>query len=190
MQIDRIYYPVETPGYGKRLGIWTIGCPHNCNNCSNPELQNINTDKDIVIDDLAKIIWRFKDKIDGVTITGGDPFYQYAALLDLLKTISNIGIIDVLVYTGYTLNEIKKLNWVEALEYIGVLVDGKYETKLDNGIGIIGSQNQEVYILKAQLKEKYADFKFKERKSQIVNYNGELWSIGIPKKKEKNKFGI
>lgn len=180
MYIDRIYYPVETLGYGKRLGVWTIGCPHHCKNCSNPELQDINSNKSIKVNDVIKIIQQFKYKIDGITITGGDPFYQYNDLLDLLIKINSIELFDVLVYTGYTMEEIIKLNYTEALKYIGVLIDGRYEVEFDNGVGMAGSQNQKVYILKDELSIRYANFKQEKRKSQLVNYNGELWSIGIP----------
>ena len=186
MYIDRIYYPVKTLGYGKRLGIWTLGCPHHCDYCSNPELQGIITDKDIDLTDIFKIIVQLKDKIDGITITGGDPFFQYKDLLDLLKMIDKLGIEDVLVYTGYTMKELMKTYRTEALKYLGAIVDGKYDRNYDNGLGIMGSQNQKLYVLKEKLKPRYSDFTTKPRVSEIVNYDGELWSIGIPKIKNRH----
>lgn len=59
MQIDRILFPVTTLGPGNRLGIWTIGCPHRCFNCSNPELWNDDAEKDISLSELVSV---FKDK--------------------------------------------------------------------------------------------------------------------------------
>ncbi len=46
MQIDRVLFPITTLGPGNRIGIWTIGCPHKCYNCSNPELWDANVNKD------------------------------------------------------------------------------------------------------------------------------------------------
>lgn len=38
MYVARILYPVMVLGPGKRIGIWFVGCRHQCKGCSNPEL--------------------------------------------------------------------------------------------------------------------------------------------------------
>ena len=47
MEIDRILYPVESLGPGKRVVVWTIGCSKHCKNCSNKELWEKNNKKDV-----------------------------------------------------------------------------------------------------------------------------------------------
>ncbi len=181
IQIDRLFYPVKTLGYGKRLGIWTIGCPRQCKNCSNPELQTTQPDKTVSVEFIIERIEQFRDKIDGITITGGDPFYQPEPLKELLAKIRFLGIEDILVYTGYTFEEIQK-NYVlnQLLPYIGVLIDGPYIDELNDNMSIRGSSNQNIYILKDSLSERYRNVDNWERESQLVLSDNRLYAIGIP----------
>lgn len=182
IQIDRLYYPVKTLGYGNRLGIWTVGCPRHCKNCSNPELQSIQPDKEIVINIILKQIENLQSKIDGITITGGDPFFQAGPLGELLVGIFSLGIEDVLVYTGYTFEELKCNDiFNQLLPYIGVLIDAPYKDELNDNMSIRGSANQNIYILKNSLIERYHDVAQWERKSQLVVSDDRLYAIGIPR---------
>lgn len=183
MQIDRMYYPVRTLGYGTRFGIWTIGCPRRCPNCSNPELQNPNSKKCIEVSSILSLISQYKEKIDGVTITGGDPFMQVDALGELLLGIDALGIEDTLVYTGYTLDEIKSdFRMDRVLTHIGVLVDGPYIDALNDNKSIRGSSNQHIIVLRESLIDRYRDVDNWNRKSQTIYTDNSLYSIGIPHK--------
>lgn len=181
MQIERMYYPVRTLGYGTRFGIWTIGCPRCCPNCSNPELQKPNPDKCIEVSSILSLINQYKEKIDGVTITGGDPLLQAEALRELLLGIEEVGIQDTLVYTGYTLDEIQsdyKMNKI--LDYIGVLIDGPYIDALNDNKSIRGSTNQHIIVLRKSLSDRYRNVDEWHRKSQTIYTDNSLYSIGIP----------
>ena len=81
MKIGRIYFPVRTLGYGDRVGIWTTGCLLNCTNCISPELQNINAGVELTVDYILDIILNTDKIVDGVTISGGEPFLQKQELL-------------------------------------------------------------------------------------------------------------
>lgn len=182
IQIDRIFYPVKTLGYGERLGIWTIGCPRRCKNCSNPELQTAQPDKTVSVEFIVEKIEQFRDKIDGITITGGDPFYQPEPIKELLVEIHSLGIEDILVYTGYTFEEIQKNPMLhQLLPYIGVLIDGPYEDALNDNIGIRGSSNQKIYILKNSLLKRYKTVNRWKRESQLIVSDNRLYAIGIPR---------
>ena len=78
MFIARVLYPVKVLGIGNRVGIWTSICNHKCEGCSNPELWVANESQKVSIDELLQTIKQIDEfkKIDGFTITGGDPFYQ------------------------------------------------------------------------------------------------------------------
>lgn len=185
MQIDRLYYPVKTLGYGARFGIWTIGCPRRCPNCSNPELQVPNPDKHIEVSSILSLISQYKEKIDGVTVTGGDPFMQVDALGELLLGIEALGIEDTLVYTGYTLDEIKSDSRMDrVLTHIGVLVDGPYIDALNDNKSIRGSSNQHILVLRESLTDRYRDVHSWSRKSQTIYTANSLYSIGIPHKED------
>ena len=180
MYIDRIIYPVKTLGPGNRLTIWTIGCPHHCMNCSNPELWDKDTQKDISVSDVAEIIKKKRD-IDGITITGGDPFYQSAELLELVKEIRFAGIDDILIYTGYLYEHLMEDETSkEILRNIAALVDGPYISELNDNIGLRGSSNQRLFVFNKNYEEKYKYFESAKRQRQNFNYNGYVISVGIP----------
>jgi anaerobic ribonucleoside-triphosphate reductase activating protein len=181
MQIDRILFPVTTLGPGNRLGIWTIGCPHRCFNCSNPELWNDDAEKDISLSELVSVFKDKKSTTDGVTITGGEPFYQVEELFLLLGILRQLEYSDILVYTGYKYEFIKE-TFAHVLEQIDVLVDGLYDDSLNNDVGQKGSANQRCIILNSELIDKYNDFDTKKRSRQNFVANGKIISVGIPTK--------
>lgn len=180
-----MYYPVKTLGYGTRFGIWTIGCPRCCPKCSNPELQEPDPKKCIEVPSILSLIDQYKEKIDGVTITGGDPLMQADALLELLLGIEELGIEDTLVYTGYTIDEVKSdFQMYRILAHIGVLVDGPYIDALNDNKGIRGSSNQHVIVLRHSLNDRYRDVDNWDRLSQTIYTDNSLYSIGIPHKED------
>jgi len=188
MQIDRILYPILTLGPGERLVIWTIGCSKHCYKCANPELWYNNPDKDMNVSELTSIIKQAVNNrtIDGVTITGGDPFEQIKelnSLLPLLKEITD----DVLVYTGYTIDEAKSIiprpEWETMAMYTSVLIDGVYRDELnDNNCALRGSTNQNIIFFDKTKKELYSKYMNQGRKVQNVFYNEKMISVGIHNK--------
>lgn len=185
MLIDRIIYPIKTLGPGERLVIWTVGCSKHCKNCANPELWFFDKTKDISIDDLCELITQSTQgkKFDGVTITGGDPFEQLQELLNLLRNLKRLTD-DIIVYTGYIYDEIKKncsneeLN--EIKETVTLLIDGQYIDELnDNQCVLRGSTNQNLIFFNGKHKETYDLYLSEERKIQNVFYDNKLISVGI-----------
>lgn len=109
MYVARILYPVKVLGPGSRVGIWFCGCPRRCEGCSNPELWEFQDRYKISLKTLLTLIEKIseKNKIDGFTITGGDPIFQAEDLLKLLDQIKKISD-DIIIYTGYMKNEVPK----------------------------------------------------------------------------------
>ena len=182
MQIDRMYFPVTTLGYGRRLGIWTIGCPRRCEGCSNPELQATDPTRNVSVGDVIALAKRYIGEADGVTITGGEPFFQPEELYGLLSGLREIGYSDILIYTGFAIEELYERGGVysDTLALAGVVIDGEYIPSLDDGKGIRGSSNQRIHILNPALAERYADADYCKRESVIVNSGGHIMTIGIP----------
>ena len=195
MNIARILYPVESLGPGKRIGIWTCGCNHKCSNCSNPELWEFRREYEHPIKKIISII---KDiiinqgyEIDGITISGGDPFFQVNELNSLLRELKPISD-DILVYTGYTLEELHTMNndkIEENLRLIDVLIDGRYIEALNHCEVLRGSVNQNIYIFNKSLQERYRNYCHKPGMIQNFITNDGFVSVGIHKpgfKKEIN----
>ncbi|MCL2567006.1 MAG: anaerobic ribonucleoside-triphosphate reductase activating protein [Alphaproteobacteria bacterium] len=136
-------------GEGLRYVIFFQGCPHHCVGCHNMETWNINGGVDSSVENEINLIAKYVGHIDGITISGGDPFFQYSVLLELVKSIKEIYSLNIWVYTGYTIEEIHKLGMIEVLDYINVLVDGKFILELKSPkLPFIGSSNQRVIRIK------------------------------------------
>ena len=187
MLVKHIFYPVSCLGPGKRAGIWTVGCCHRCAGCVSQNLwdfdESAQVDVASVIEKIAE--YKARDADLGITISGGDPFLQ-EDLPELLQQINELGIEDVLVYTGFTLEEL--LNKFDAFEeryakYIGVLIDGRYVEELNDNKPLRGSSNQRVVFFKQSLIARYKGSLAGDRKFQFeITEEGKLNVYGIPPK--------
>jgi len=180
MYIARLLYPIKVLGPGNRIGIWFCGCPRRCQGCSNPELwtfqEHYKTTLTTIIEMIKNII--AKNKVDGFTITGGDPFYQPQALSALLNELHFISD-DILVYTGYQKEELLP----EQLKNIAVLIDGQYIESRNNNVTLRGSDNQRIFILNEKFRTIYEHY-IKTTKNQVQNFmvNDKYVSVGIHKR--------
>lgn len=180
MYIARILYPVKVLGPGNRAAIWMSGCIHRCNGCSNPELWEQKAAQNISLEGIKKILKPVVDKcrVDGFTLTGGDPFFQPEALKELLpylRTISN----DILVYTGYEYEELAE-KYEDVLRHVSVLIDGKYIQAENRGSVLKGSDNQRIIYLDEWMEERYENYMVGKR-SLIQNFTTAdgIISVGI-----------
>lgn len=143
---------VDGPGY--RLAVFVQGCPHGCPGCHNPKTHDFAGgylgDTDEIIAQLGK-----NPLVRGVTLTGGEPMMQSAALAQIALKAKEKGL-NVWCYTGYTLEMLQRENNPERmrlLEYVDVLVDGPYiahERSLD--LLYRGSRNQRLIDMNATRK--------------------------------------
>jgi len=178
MNIARILYPVETLGPGKRIGIWTCGCPRRCDGCANPDLWEFDEKRNVKIEVLLDMIRQIIEKhpVDGFTISGGEPVSQGAELEKLLSALS-VWSEDILVFTGY---DIKEASNLISLEHVAVLVDGPYIKERNRGLILRGSDNQIIHILKSEFKSTYQKY-LSEEHSKIQNFldGYSVISVGI-----------
>jgi anaerobic ribonucleoside-triphosphate reductase activating protein len=194
MYIDRILYPIETLGPGKRIVLWTAGCSKHCEHCANPELWNTAGKKNVCVNDLAQIIKNLctNNCVDGITFTGGDPLEQMDELLDLLGRIKPV-VTDVLVYTGYELSDLqllfdkKKIEQLEKL--VSVLIDGPYvDERNDDTCTLRGSSNQCIYYFDPSLQATYEKYLLEGRKIQNVVMGDKFISVGIHNRKKDESY--
>lgn len=181
MYVARILYPVEVLGPGKRIGIWFCGCPHKCKGCSNPELWEFQEKYKTSLEAILTLIETIakEHQVDGFTITGGDPMYQADDLKKLTMHLCKISS-DILVYTGYEIEELPK----ECLHNIAVLIDGRYIEERNNNCLLRGSDNQRIHILDSDMGSKYSLY-LQNASNQIQNFTTSdgIVSVGIHKPK-------
>ena len=128
-------------GDGLRYTIFTQGCFHQCKGCQNPDTWDPNGGYEVSIDKLAADIlkrWNM-NIIDGITLSGGDPYYQQTECRQLLKMLPKN--LNVWIYTGFKYEKIKDL---ELTSLANVIVDGKFEVSKRCEGKPYGSSNQRI----------------------------------------------
>lgn len=135
-------------GEGFRSVLFLAGCNHNCMGCHNIAMQDFNYGDTLPIDEIMHRILKNTFLIDGVTISGGEPFEQSQQLLPLLTELKNHQF-SIWVYTGYLYETLKKHpEHRKLLPFIDVLVDGPYLQNAANpNLRYIGSSNQRILKL-------------------------------------------
>ncbi len=115
-----------TDGPRFRFTIFTQGCPHHCEGCHNPHTHDYNGGEMVDTDTLWEKI-RANILLSGVTLSGGEPFEQAGALLDLAKKVKDAGL-ELAAYSGYTFEQLIAAGGdkLELLKLCDVLVDGRF----------------------------------------------------------------
>ncbi|MDR0337882.1 MAG: anaerobic ribonucleoside-triphosphate reductase activating protein [Planctomycetaceae bacterium] len=137
-------------GPGIRFVIFTQGCFHCCEGCHNPQTHDPNGGYEISIAELLAMVDE-NPLLDGVTLSGGEPFLQAGVLSEFAKECHDRGL-SVMVYTGYLYEEIvakaDKIDWQKLLDLTEILVDGRFvREQATQEIPFIGSTNQRVLNL-------------------------------------------
>ncbi|MCX7749596.1 MAG: anaerobic ribonucleoside-triphosphate reductase activating protein [Clostridia bacterium] len=138
-------------GPGIRYVVFAQGCKHNCPGCHNPETHSFQGGRMVDIDAILKQI-ESNPLLDGITLSGGEPFEQAEGLAELAKRVKQKGL-QVVTYTGYTYEEILNKSsimagWDRLLQYTDILVDGRFEAEKRNLLlKFRGSDNQRMIEL-------------------------------------------
>ena len=152
LQVAETVPVTEAEGPGRRFAVWVQGCPFRCPGCCNPEMLPVRGGRPLPVGRLLGAIERAAEQhgIEGVTLLGGEPFAQAAGAAALAEGVQRRGL-SVIVFTGYTLEELRATRdgaVDELLSHTDVLVDGPYIKALpETGRRWIGSANQCVHFL-------------------------------------------
>lgn len=156
MRIAGIHSESIVDGPGLRMTIFAQGCPHRCEGCHNPETHDPSKGELIHIDTIIRNIEagaRHKC-LDGITLSGGEPFMQPYTCLDLAIKAHIYGL-TVWCYTGYTFEELLERGRMidkMLLSEIDVLVDGPFVKQLRTlELPFRGSSNQRLIDVAASL---------------------------------------
>ncbi len=185
LQIYNLLEETETLGPFKRFAIWLQGCNKNCEGCLSPRSKSMTGGKKYKIPELTSLISENKN-IEGLTISGGEPFLQAKNLNILINNLKKINDYGIILYTGYTLEELKIKNNEDInnlLKNIDLLIDGEYNSKLDDGKSLRGSSNQKIIPLSCRY-ENYLDlYGVNGRKIEMFFKKDKIHFSGVPGKK-------
>lgn len=108
-------------GPGVRFVLFVQGCPHHCVGCHNEHTWSFDEKKLVTCDVIFEIIKK-NPLTKGITFSGGEPLCQSDELIELASKCKQHGY-NVMVYTGYTYEDIRNN---KLLDYVDYLVDGKF----------------------------------------------------------------
>ena len=157
---------VDGPGY--RYTVFTQGCPHHCPGCHNPESHDFAGGRVVDTEVILKQV-RENPILDGMTLSGGEPFCQAESCLELAKAAHALHL-NVWCYTGYTYDALLKEADPARLALLGevdVLVDGPFilaQRSLE--LKFCGSRNQRLI-----------DLKKTREAGQVVLWQAPTWDV-------------
>jgi len=135
-----------TDGPGLRYAIFAQGCPHYCTGCHNPESHSFTdgylVQEEKVIDEILR-----NPLLDGVTLSGGEPFMQASEFSVIAAAVKAKGL-NVIVFSGYTFEELLSLSeerkgYKSLLDNTDVLIDGRFDIdRRSMDLRFRGSTNQ------------------------------------------------
>ena len=156
MRYNKIRKMDISDGPGIRVSIFMQGCTFNCKNCFNQETHDFNGGKEFTEDTINEVMSLCdKDTIKGLSILGGEPLHpnNIDGTTKLAKKFKEkFPNKNLWMWTGFSFD--KDLKDKEVMNYVDVLVDGRYEDDLhDPTLKWKGSSNQRVINVQESLKE-------------------------------------
>lgn len=133
-------------GPGPRLVVFFQGCSRRCNGCFNPDTHSFEERERLIPEALLEKY--LTGGVEGITVSGGEPFLQPEGLSRLLELARSKGL-STLVYTGFTIEEIRKdPEMAVCLNSIDVLIDSPFDReRIEPTLLARGSENQRIHLL-------------------------------------------
>jgi anaerobic ribonucleoside-triphosphate reductase activating protein len=143
------------------------------------------------VQNVVERIETWRSKVDGVTISGGEPFDQPEALEALLREVRRVWRADVLVFTGYTWESLPE--FARSGELIDALLTDPYQAGASQRLALRGSDNQRLHLLTPLGQERFGSF---DRERVVADdtldvgfdEEGTAWMAGIPRRDDLPKL--
>ena len=173
--------------------IWVQGCSLGCPGCFNPKthpsggsgwgsrgLAQPKGDSGELtsVDDLFLRITHLGNTIEGVSVSGGEPLQQYYAILTLLQRVRQETQLSILMFTGYTWEEVQQMpDSRTLLKNVDVLIAGRYDAAQRLMHNLRGSANQTIHFLTNRYST--ADLQTIPSAEVIITPDGEVMVSGV-----------
>ena len=195
VSINKAHFPVTVLGYGRRIGIWFQGCDIRCPGCISQDTWDDDPGREIAVESLVAWCRSVSDgNLDGITITGGEPFHQSEALACLLEKLhgwrkESGAPFDILCYSGHSLSLLED-RYQDILHLLDVLVPEPYQDTVPMENPLCGSGNQKVVPISPIGVVRYGHLMPTglPGRMQVVAKDGRMWFIGIPERGDMEKL--
>ncbi|QIZ71233.1 4Fe-4S single cluster domain-containing protein [Oxynema aestuarii] len=182
----------RTLGPGRRFAIWVQGCCFNCPGCVSPDWIDQKTAHLVEVQTLGDLILNTPN-LDGLTVSGGEPMLQVAALNELCLYLRQRRDLSIICFTGFTLKQLKSRQDPQIstlLAAIDVLIDGQYLAEYDDNRGLRGSSNQQVHFLTSRHLPEKQWFDCRRRDVEVRLRGESALMVGVPPHGFSDKFKL
>jgi len=140
-------------GPGARAVVWVQGCSLGCPRCWNPQTHHPMRGSRLAVSEVLE--WFAKTshehRIEGLTISGGEPMEQAPAVLDLLRRLKAAHpAMTTGLFSGYTEREIPESLWRAMQSYLDFAVLGRYNARRRSHHPLVSSTNQVLRLYTAR----------------------------------------
>jgi anaerobic ribonucleoside-triphosphate reductase activating protein len=150
IRIAAVVPVTEAEGPGARFAVWVQGCSIRCPGCCNPHMFDAEGGQAVLPVDLLARLDEVFGQVEGVTLLGGDPFEQAAALVPFVRGARERGL-SVVAFSGYRIQALRRdrpPGARELLDEVDLLVDGPFvASHPESGRRWAGSDNQDFHFL-------------------------------------------
>lgn len=143
-------------GVGVGVAVFVQGCKFHCKDCFNEITWDFTGGKEFTEAVMEEIIdFLAPNYIKRLTVLGGEPLVEEnreGVLWILQRVREKYPNKQIWIYTGYLWEQVRDL---EHMEYLDVLVDGRFKAELkDISLRFRGSSNQRIIDVKKSLRAK------------------------------------
>ena len=158
--------------------VWFQGCALACPGCFNPGTHDFGAGRVATVGDVLERL-ALDRPLDGLTVSGGEPFAQPAALRALLAAFRRRTGLTTLVFSGHSLREIERMELGAAiLADIDLLVAGRFAIKRrQTGRPLLGSANQRLHQLSGRTEA--GDLSEVAEAELVIDRHGQIVVTGI-----------
>ncbi|MBV9081101.1 MAG: radical SAM protein [Acidobacteriaceae bacterium] len=182
-------------GPGRRAVLWVQGCRLACPNCWNPKSHSMSGGSPVSTRDLARRIRHEYDagRIEGLTLSGGEPLHQIAEVLSLLRNLNREAPeLSTGLFSGYTEHELqqgrfqtyfpssiwfRQAQWRQLESVLDFAVLGRYNQQQPSTDPLITSRNQQLRLYSSR----YHPADFHEQTVEVsIESDGLTHVTGFP----------
>ncbi|AJQ47503.1 MULTISPECIES: 4Fe-4S single cluster domain-containing protein [Pseudomonas] len=185
LSLSRMHFPVTTLGPGRRIGIWFQGCSIRCPGCISADTWGPGHRR-LSLEQLLEQITPWLQEAEGITLSGGEPFDQFDALRSLLEGLRRLSKLDILVYSGYSLEQLDE-PLLQTNGLIDALISDPYIEALSQTMALRGSDNQRLSLLTPLGRARLGDYErllepTDKALDLMFDESGSVWMAGIPRR--------